>query len=137
MEASSSSMIKINGGKQSLPRTTSLDTVPKRQDENQYMDPDELFTRKTISEVKLVQIQLRSVAKSFTTWDTNTYFNPGPMQTLSKKSYGSWLGALYTPLCLGDVLIMYVKRTISRLASSFDVNHIHCTILQARHTSSG
>lgn len=64
MEASSSSIIKMaNGGTQPPPRTSSLsiNTVPRRQDDSPYMDPDELFTQRTVSEVKAVQIQLRSV----------------------------------------------------------------------------
>ena len=58
-------MMKMANEKQPPPRTASLsdNSVPKHEDDKQYMDPDELFTQKTISQVKSVQIQLRSVTK--------------------------------------------------------------------------
>jgi hypothetical protein len=46
-----------------LPPRTSITTysVPNHYDDDIYMDPDDLFTRYTVAEVKSVQKQLRRV----------------------------------------------------------------------------
>lgn len=48
-------------GRIKLPLSLSVNTLPKQYNDNAYVDPDELFTQRTVAEVKAVQIQLRLV----------------------------------------------------------------------------
>src|ERR1700685_32227 len=58
----SSAVTSVNGQIRPLHRTSSLSTYSsKHHNDNPYIDPDELFTQRTVAEVKSVQIQLRRV----------------------------------------------------------------------------
>lgn len=53
----SSTVTSANGQVRPPLRTSSLSTY-KHNDDNTYMDPDDLFTQRTVAEVKSVQMQL-------------------------------------------------------------------------------
>jgi len=57
----SSAVTSANGQVQPPLRTSSLSTYSflKHNDDNPYMDPDDLFTQRTVAEVKSVQMRLR------------------------------------------------------------------------------
>lgn len=56
-------VVNTNGQIKLPPRTLSMssNTISKHYNDNASLDPDELFTQRTIAEVKAVQLQLRQV----------------------------------------------------------------------------
>jgi hypothetical protein len=55
-------------------------------------DPDELFTKFTVSEVKQVHNRLLYAIVTLASVFTLSWCVTGRMRTPSKRSYGSWLG---------------------------------------------
>lgn len=80
------------------PRASSLsgNIVPKQYNDNASLDPDELFTQRTVAEVKAVQLQLRQAVLLVTCVklpSCSTYGEfPGPMRTLNRRSCDLWSG---------------------------------------------
>jgi len=73
----SSAVTSANGQVRPPLRTSSLSTYrfPKHNNDNPYIDPDDLFAQRTVAEVKSVQMQLRWVTTCWTYTNNRSYNN--------------------------------------------------------------
>lgn len=76
-------------------------SISKAVHEGAALDPDELFTKHTISEVKAIQTRLRYASPPArpTCLGLMRTSPAALMRTRSRRSYGSWLGACVISLC--------------------------------------
>ena len=93
-------------------------TVPSKFNDGRadLVDPDQLFTKCTIAEVRAKQVQLRY----FLCLRCRTFcslYSPGPMLKQSRKNFVSWSGASrYLPCCSFLDCNSKAQGTLSRAA---------------------
>lgn len=113
-----------------LSRSVSTHTQPDYGKGNEHWDPDELFTKHTVNEVKLIQQRLRYVSWRMSLRSCLTACCLGLTPTRRKRSLGLWLGAY--PCDRPDNTLNYgvkAQGTLSGPSASLNIHHIHSTLV--------
>lgn len=87
------------------PRSASFSALSQQAHAGDAVDPDELFAKYPVAEVRAVQQRLRSVYSDIAhvpcVLADTVFFSIGQMQMLNRRNCGSWLGAY---ICLTNRL---------------------------------
>ena len=132
------SLSNVNG-RARLPSRTSPITLAKYQTDDRRIDPDELFTQRTVAEVKAFQLQLRSALQRFALQLlTDCRTDADAKQEELRLMVGCVCG--FTSSAQSPELPEFTPESqgaIPRSPTGFHFHYIHCTIIQTRHRCFG
>lgn len=116
------------------PAPTRRPSVSKLPTDISELDPDELFTKYTVAEVKFAQQRLRYSALHSQFHGSS--LDAEPMLTRNKKNCGLWWGTCFRPASAKYWNNTQAQRALPRSAPSLHVHHRHCALFQTCHRSS-